>query len=815
MVGTKFSTPVQSITKTFDFAPHIADLSKGFVGREWVFDEINRWLADPAGAAFLIITGEPGVGKSAIAARFTQVSQVSAHHFCIARDAETLDPIRFSKSLSQQLRAVEGFDLSLLKTTKQIKLDISLDIQANYGQVIPVLIKNLVVEARSGIEAFIHAVLQPLKDLCASDFNKQVVILVDALDEAQQSTGAETILDLLANTGPLPRQVRLVLTCRPENAVLRHFESRQIPHFGIDASGPENLADVHRYVRAQLDASEALRTRVKDQKMSEELFAERITTASEGNFLYAVYVLPAIAAGAQSFDRLEMLPAGLKNVYREFLSTRKGLDAVNSQPLLGTLAAARQPLSHEQLARFSNLNAQEVNTILVPIQQFLEPTLWTQKQYQFYHQSIIDFLCDRDRSDENPWIDIVSAHQKIADYYHKNSEASNPLDWNRMDEYGLRYLIAHQTKIAEAEPAEEERVRQLIGLATDFRFVRARIGLLGLTAIELETSALRRLQIDVWSKIRLGLTEVGLMFGILTPRPIMQSLPEELFEEKETVLYRQTLAIKAPAERVFRHAQELSASRLHEQLLPSEPKTDVLAEGRYVERVYNAYFVSPSVDLPGSKFVSRTQDIHDLSKLYYRFRTGIQLPIWEADPKVGVLRLKVTLSPNSSNETQVTQQTSLVPSTLLVKVNEQDPTLLKDPLAPLQLSHFLLDLKSLAEAPSDIGENLLSDRLRQPTLLQLGIRILIPVMALIGGWTGRGWWPVFGYLPLWLAVEFGSEAKKAAAIEKEFGIYMPRARGWRTLFWVSLSLLAVEIMVLLWIAWQNGLLQRLLNLATS
>jgi hypothetical protein len=38
-----------------------------FVGRGKVFQAIDRWLADPAGPRFFILTGEPGSGKTAVA----------------------------------------------------------------------------------------------------------------------------------------------------------------------------------------------------------------------------------------------------------------------------------------------------------------------------------------------------------------------------------------------------------------------------------------------------------------------------------------------------------------------------------------------------------------------------------------------------------------------------------------------------------------------------------------------------------------------------------------------------------------------------
>jgi hypothetical protein len=53
---------------TLDFSAYIAERSRDFTSRVWVFAEIERWLADPDAPPFFIITGEPGIGKTAIAA---------------------------------------------------------------------------------------------------------------------------------------------------------------------------------------------------------------------------------------------------------------------------------------------------------------------------------------------------------------------------------------------------------------------------------------------------------------------------------------------------------------------------------------------------------------------------------------------------------------------------------------------------------------------------------------------------------------------------------------------------------------------------
>ena len=52
--------------KAIAFERDIERLTESFTGRERVFEEIDRWLQQE-NERFFILTGEPGVGKSAIA----------------------------------------------------------------------------------------------------------------------------------------------------------------------------------------------------------------------------------------------------------------------------------------------------------------------------------------------------------------------------------------------------------------------------------------------------------------------------------------------------------------------------------------------------------------------------------------------------------------------------------------------------------------------------------------------------------------------------------------------------------------------------
>lgn len=437
-----------------DFSAHTTERTRDFTGRKWVFAEIDAWLADPDAPRYFIVTGEPGIGKTAIAARLTQIRDLAAIHFCIARQADTIDPLNFARSISNQLTHIDGFAQGILKDSG-INLQSQQNIQENYGQAINVKIENLIVNAPSAAVAFTHTVVEPLKALYGSGFDQQLVILVDALDEAVQQRGPDTIVDLLANVRGLPSQVRFVLASRSEGAALRHFEQLDILYLVLDAGRKENLQDVQKYVRRQLAASEALRARLAQQKMQPQAFIERVTTASQDNFLYLVWLLPAVADGTQQFDALEALPKGLDGIYREFLRTRTVGGDIHRwrdhyRPLLGALAAAQEPLTAEQLVRFTGLSTQKVDDLLLDVQQFLDPPLTARGQYQLYHQSVVDFLSSKEQAQEF-WIDLKAVHHSIADLYlcawcgldeglpGLQEPAKRELDSG----YGLRHLTVH------------------------------------------------------------------------------------------------------------------------------------------------------------------------------------------------------------------------------------------------------------------------------------------------------------------------------------------------------------------------------------
>ena len=85
-----------------DFAGFVRDRREPFVGREWLFAEIEAWRTG-GDEPTLLVKGDPGVGKSAALAQLAETNpggHVLAHHFCRADALETLRPGPFVRSLA-------------------------------------------------------------------------------------------------------------------------------------------------------------------------------------------------------------------------------------------------------------------------------------------------------------------------------------------------------------------------------------------------------------------------------------------------------------------------------------------------------------------------------------------------------------------------------------------------------------------------------------------------------------------------------------------------------------------------------------------
>lgn len=97
--------------KPLNFTPFLSEKRQHFIGREWVFDEIEvRCVLGNEQA--LIITGDPGSGKSAFISEFIDRNpqRVLAYHSCHVDIEQTVNPGRFIRSIAGMIaKRLDGY----------------------------------------------------------------------------------------------------------------------------------------------------------------------------------------------------------------------------------------------------------------------------------------------------------------------------------------------------------------------------------------------------------------------------------------------------------------------------------------------------------------------------------------------------------------------------------------------------------------------------------------------------------------------------------------------------------------------------------
>ncbi|MBE9228727.1 hypothetical protein IQ264_25280 [Phormidium sp. LEGE 05292] len=441
-----------------DFTRYIDRLTERFTGREWLFEQIDGWLQQ-GNEQFYLLTGEPGVGKSAIAAELTQIrSDIAAYHFCRAGDVETVRPGRVLRSLAAQLgKTLPRYGEALAKTIDPIhlRIDVNINIDSlSNSQVTGIYIENLKEsDPKDELGILLRAPLAALPDLYA-EHNEPLptlkILLIDSLDEAVTTTGRDnmaTLLAALSQADGLPSWIRFILTARPDLRVLQQFELMKL--YKLEELLAHNLEDIERYVQGRVQElvvqpESQFQARLEQAELSAETLVREVKELSKGNFLYTRLLMDGIGTGELSVKNLSILPKTLNEVYQRFLRHRcpfrKWSDRYQS--ILGTLTVTQEAVTQERLVKFTGVDSKQVQDAIGILQQFLDEAedKQGQKRYAIFHQSLREYLLDK-KHNQDFWCDAKEQHDLIIACFEKESESWQ--DLKAIDLYGLRHLAQH------------------------------------------------------------------------------------------------------------------------------------------------------------------------------------------------------------------------------------------------------------------------------------------------------------------------------------------------------------------------------------
>lgn len=450
-----------------DFGSDIRRLTGDFTGREWLLKEVDAWLKR-RGERFFILTGEPGVGKSAFAAWLTRMRKdIAAWHFCIAGRNDTIVPNTVLRSLGAQLgHYLPDYGKALANTIKPEKVSIDVKVYAKKmtgGKLTGVIIEHLhASDPKDVLEITLRA---PLAALPAPDSPR--ILLIDSLDEAITYRRDLNLVTLLSGLDDLPPWVRILCTSRPERSALCYFDGLSAHIFAAESK--MNLEDVEQYITNRV-GRKAMQARIKTAGKNPEDLSAKLKDEDfhKGNFLFMKILLDDIEAGRQSLEDLNALPKSINEIYHGFLRRFKAQWEKRYQPILGILAVAREPISEAYLSNFTRIKRTQMRQSLGEIIQFLDEHEvefkdgTKEKTYELYHRSFRDYLLDEERNVDF-WCAPVDGHQSIAD----SCWALYRNKWSSCSPYGMRHLPYHMNCARQFE-----RLKLCL---LDFEWLRAKL----------------------------------------------------------------------------------------------------------------------------------------------------------------------------------------------------------------------------------------------------------------------------------------------------------------------------------------------------
>ena len=409
-----------------------------FTGREWLADEVDRFVAaNPCGYVF--VEAEAGLGKTAFAAWLVKTRGYLSHFS------------RYSEGRSVRV--------ALQNLSAQLTREFELDDQAP-GGILPEW-----AQTPSGFETVLG-----LAAARARQSGRRLVLVVDGLDEAESSD------DILAFGLPplLPDGVYVVCTYRTGHAPGRPDSPAVTVR--ISKADQRNTSDIRNFL-AKAVKEEILAAKLAETGMDPAAFTGVLAERCDGVRVYLRYVLQEVRLGLRSPDAIADMPSGLRDYYADQIR-RWQRDPVWNEallPLLATLGAAGEALPITVLARLAgDLDPAAVRRwcdfTVRPLLTTARAVAETDSplRYEIYHSSFREILkalpsgqpadAGAERSyDPGALADelrhaTLSAHTRIADNYLTHFGgldtglpvlAKQPAAAGIDDGYPLRHLAGH------------------------------------------------------------------------------------------------------------------------------------------------------------------------------------------------------------------------------------------------------------------------------------------------------------------------------------------------------------------------------------
>jgi len=407
--------------KYFDFSEFIKSARSDFIGRHWLYQEVEQILEQTERRGVLLI-GDPGSGKTAFlchllcsktSSQFIH-NRILGYHFCMHSDKGTQNAAKFVQNLANMVAS---------------SIDEYRDIILSDFFVQKVLQNNCPQDPEW---CFQEGIVTPLTKLQHQP-KLPWYIIIDALDECTANK-AEILNILMSKVRRLPRWLKLIITSRNMSTVTTSLKGMQ--RLELRSDDERNLEDIDRYLSHKIyPVKESVISKIKayfsirDNDAPSQRIVSSLFLKSEGNFLFVRLVLNVFFEAPKRVNWTENIPETLGSVFRLYFerkySTSKSFQSLRE--IFEVLVASYTPLSAQEIYSLLKLDnpSLDFEYDFMPKLDEVSLFLWYGSEnalVRIYHASLSEWLTRDTNKGRFYYVKKQYGHKRLAKYYLQNAK---------------------------------------------------------------------------------------------------------------------------------------------------------------------------------------------------------------------------------------------------------------------------------------------------------------------------------------------------------------------------------------------------------
>ncbi|KAJ7372370.1 hypothetical protein OS493_019819 [Desmophyllum pertusum] len=390
-----------------------------------MYQEIENAFDTARTVSGVLIIGDPGAGKSALAAQSvcsrtssrTIHDHILGYHLCKHSDKNTQIAGKFVRNLAEMIaRRLPEYGY-IVSNSSYIQRSLNTDC----------------VTVQDPVGCFEQAILSPLRSLTNIPKENWYVV-IDALDEClTQSKTSHSIVYLLKNKLPrFPSWLKLVMTSRNQSSVSLNSDS--IEKLILDPLDSRNIEDIELFLSTRLYRDGPLlyklnvwfggnRKHIKNIENTAARIISTLLSKSQGNFLFVKEMLRHWETSRLAQSDPYALPKSLGELYHSHFERlyyrKKKFKPVRR--LLELLVSTLEPLTQKEIFHVLSMKEKNLeedydfNDRMIGLGHFLRYR--KNGTVTLYHQSLSEWLTSESNRDGLFYVSKKKGHEMFADYF--------------------------------------------------------------------------------------------------------------------------------------------------------------------------------------------------------------------------------------------------------------------------------------------------------------------------------------------------------------------------------------------------------------